>query len=83
MLNLLQKTFKEVFIYIAINTQSKRVLNKNQEFVTPKDIMRFGAKFFVSPTGSRHLGEMKPCTNDCFNGHQGTLQFSENGERSL
>ena len=30
--------------------------------------MRFGAKFSVRSTGSRHLGEMKT------SGHQGTLQ---------
>ena len=28
-----------------------------------KDIMRFGTKFFVSTTGSRHLGEMITSTN--------------------
>ena len=32
--------------------------------VAPKDIMRFGATFFVSSTGSKHLGEMKTSTND-------------------
>ena len=26
--------------------------------------MRFVANFFMSPTGSRHLGEMKTSTND-------------------
>ena len=31
---------------------------KSQEFAAPK------AKFFVSPTGSRHLGEMKTSIND-------------------
>ena len=36
----------------------------NQEFAAPKDIMRFVAKFFVSPTSSRHLGAMKTSTND-------------------
>ena len=30
----------------------------------PKDIIRFGAKFFMSPTGSRHLEEMKTSTNE-------------------
>ena len=37
---------------------------KNQEFAVQKDIMRFGVKFFVSSTGSRHLGEIKTSTND-------------------
>ena len=37
---------------------------KNQELAAPTGIMRFGAKFFVSPTGSRHLGEMITSTND-------------------
>ena len=37
---------------------------KNQKFTAPKDIMRFGGKFFMSPTGTRHLGEMKTSTND-------------------
>ena len=37
---------------------------KNLEFVAPKDIMRFGGKFFVRSTGSRHLREMKTSTND-------------------
>ena len=32
--------------------------------MAPKKIMRFGAKFFVSPTGSRHFGEMKTSTID-------------------
>ena len=36
----------------------------NQEYAAQKDIMQFGAKFFVSSTGSRHLGEMKTSTND-------------------
>ena len=40
------------------------MFEKNQEFAASKDIMRFGANFFVSPTGSRHLGEMKTNTND-------------------
>ena len=30
----------------------------------PKDIMQFGANFFVSSTGSRLLGEMKTSIND-------------------
>ena len=37
---------------------------KNQEFTAQIEIMRFRAKFFVNPTGSRHLGEMKTSTND-------------------
>ena len=40
-------------------TNKKNNNNNNQEFAAPKEIMRFGAKFFVSPTGSRYLGEMK------------------------
>ena len=36
----------------------------------PKDIMRFGANFFASPTGSKHLGEMKTMIKT--SGHQGT-----------
>ena len=54
----------KVFIYIIFNTQSKRVFKKIQEFAAPKDFMRVVAKFFVSPTDSRHLGEMKTSTND-------------------
>ena len=42
---------------------------KNPKFTAPKDIRRFGGKFFVSPAGSRHLGEKKT------SGRQGTLQF--------
>ena len=45
--------------------------------------MRFGATFFVSPTGSRHLGEMKIVPMIKTSDHQGTLQFFWNGERSL
>ena len=52
-----------VFIYKNVNTQSKRVLKKNQEFAVPKDILRFGAKFFVRSTASRHLEEMKTSTH--------------------
>ena len=40
------------------------LFEKNQEFAAPRDIIRFEAKFFVSPTGPRHLGEMKTSTND-------------------
>ena len=36
----------------------------NKEFASQKDIMRFGATFFMSSTGSRHLAEMKTSTND-------------------
>ena len=53
----------KVFIYIICDTQSKRFF-LNQEFTGPTVIMRFGAKFFVSPKGSKHLGETKTCTND-------------------
>ena len=65
MLSFLQKSLKSSikFIYIVFNTQSKRVLKKNQEFAAPKDI-RFGAKFFVRSRGSRYLREMKTSTND-------------------
>ena len=42
----------------------KTAFKKNQQFAAPKDIMRFGANFFVSLTSSRHLGEMKTSTND-------------------
>ena len=46
-------------VILKVNT-----FKKNQEFAAPKDRMRFGAKFFLSSTGSRHLGEMKTSTND-------------------
>ena len=46
---------------------------KNQKFAAPKDIMQFGAKFFVSSTGSRHLGEIKTSTKDENCEEQGTL----------
>ena len=45
--------------------------------MAPKDIVRFGAEFFVSSTVSRHLEEMKTSTNDKNSGNEGTLQFSE------
>ena len=54
---------RKVFNKINFNTLSKRVFF-NQEFAAPKDIIRFGAKFFGSPTGSRHLGEIKTGTSD-------------------
>ena len=49
MLCLLQKNLKtsKVCIYVIFSTQRKCVLKIN---AAPKDIMRFGAKFFVSPT---------------------------------
>ena len=50
-------------VYINFNTQSKGFFFY-QGFVAQKEIMRFGAKFFLSSTGSRHLGEMKTSTND-------------------
>ena len=63
MLSLLQKKSRKVFIYTIFNTQSK-CIKKKQEFAAPKDIMGFGAKFLVSPTGSRHLRMMKTITKD-------------------
>ena len=69
----------KVFIYINFNTQRKRVLKKIKNSMLKRrwiEIMRFCAKFFVTFTGSRHVGEMKTTS-----GHQGTLQFFWNGER--
>ena len=43
---------------------NKDCKQKNQEFAAPKDILRFGTKFFVRSIGSRHLGEMKTSPND-------------------
>ena len=52
----------KVFIYKIFKTQNKCVLKKSRIRGSKRYIMRFGGKFFVSPTGSKHLGEMK--TND-------------------
>ena len=51
--------------------------------MAPKDILWFGAKFFVSLTGSRHIGEQKLVPMMTTSGHQGALQFFWNGEQSL
>ena len=48
---------------------------KNQEFTAQIEIMRFRAKFFENPTGSRHLGEMKLVPMMKNSGHRGTIQF--------
>ena len=49
-----------VFIYIIFNSQRKRIKKKNLEFAAQVHTTRF----FLVPTGSRCLGEMKTSTND-------------------
>ena len=49
---------------------------KDQELAAQKEIMWFGAKLFVSPTGSRNRGEMKvPMMTT--SGHKAPSSFSE------
>ena len=50
-------------------------LNAIYDTIKCEDITRLRAKFFVSPTVSRHLGEKKLVPMMKTSGHQGTLQF--------
>ena len=72
MLSLVQKTrlkSSKAFNYI-FNTQVSAFL---KEFAAQIEVVRFSAKFFASPTRSRHLGEMKTSFHHQFsemvNGH--------------
>ena len=77
MLRVLQKKIQSLvrYLFIKIVILKVNVFLKKSRIHAPKDIMQFGAKFFVSSTDSRHLGEMKIVPMMKTNGHQGTLQF--------